>query len=217
MAKGDHLVCSLGSYQHHAIDMGDGNVIQYGGPNLKSLRVEIVSLDQLKRQQEVHVLDLPASYSSDEIIERALGRMGEDNYCLFSNNCEHFVLWCRTGTAQSRQVTRFIERTISATVKLAARTTSSMALRRTAQKTIVKLAQPKLPWLIAADVAQLGTEIAASNRGMQQQQAQRLGQAAGLSTSAGIGAVAGGPLGAAAGVGVWALGEWIGQRFAKRN
>ena len=34
MAKGDHLTVSCGTYQHHAIDMGDGRVIQYGGGEL---------------------------------------------------------------------------------------------------------------------------------------------------------------------------------------
>ena len=37
-------------------------------------------------------------------VERARSRLGEDRYRLWSNNCEHFVHWCLTGSARSRQV-----------------------------------------------------------------------------------------------------------------
>ena len=34
---------------------------------------------------------------------RALARIGESDYKLTSNNCEHFAMWCRTGLSTSRQ------------------------------------------------------------------------------------------------------------------
>lgn len=30
---------------------------------------------------------------------RALSRLGEEKYHLITNNCEHFVRWCRSGSA----------------------------------------------------------------------------------------------------------------------
>ena len=41
MAKGDHLMVSFGIYQHHAIDIGDGRVIQYGSGELPPRNNEV--------------------------------------------------------------------------------------------------------------------------------------------------------------------------------
>lgn len=43
-------------------------------------------------------------YSAEETIERAKSRLGESNYSLVTNNCEHFALWCKTGISESYQV-----------------------------------------------------------------------------------------------------------------
>jgi len=45
-------------------------------------------------------------YSPEETVQRALSRVGEENYNLLSNNCEHFAVWCKTGVAESYQVNR---------------------------------------------------------------------------------------------------------------
>ncbi|MDO4177631.1 MAG: lecithin retinol acyltransferase family protein [Phascolarctobacterium sp.] len=42
-------------------------------------------------------------FSLDQTLERARKRIGESNYKLTSNNCEHFAMWCRTGLSTSRQ------------------------------------------------------------------------------------------------------------------
>lgn len=42
-------------------------------------------------------------YSLEETLERAIRRIGETNYKLTSNNCEHFAMWCRTGLSTSGQ------------------------------------------------------------------------------------------------------------------
>jgi len=43
-------------------------------------------------------------YSPAETVERALGKVGKSNYSLVFNNCEHFVIWCKTGIHESHQV-----------------------------------------------------------------------------------------------------------------
>ncbi len=48
-------------------------------------------------------------YSADETVERAQSRIGETNYNLLTNNCEHFVIWCKTGISESHQVNSFID------------------------------------------------------------------------------------------------------------
>lgn len=217
MARGDHLFCSLGGYQHHAIDLGDGTVIQYGGAHWQALQVEVVEQSELTKHGDVFVMGSEAAFSPDEIVERAFSRMGEDNYCLFSNNCEHFVNWCRLGTATSRQVDRVMERTVSAGTKLGTRAFSRLLGKIGPAWFARRLPTKALPFMIAADVAQLGAEVAASHHGSSPLEAKRIGQACGLGTSVGVGAMAGGPLGAAAGAGLWAAGEAIARLATSKH
>ena len=37
---------------------------------------------------------------------RACSRLGEHEYDLIFNNCEHFAIWCRTNVAESKQTKR---------------------------------------------------------------------------------------------------------------
>lgn len=43
-------------------------------------------------------------YSPEETIQRARKKMGERDYNLIFNNCEHFAIWCKTGVHESHQV-----------------------------------------------------------------------------------------------------------------
>lgn len=42
--------------------------------------------------------------SEDTVISRAESRLGEANFDLYFNNCEHFASWCKTGISNSHQV-----------------------------------------------------------------------------------------------------------------
>ncbi len=48
-------------------------------------------------------------YSPEETVERAKSQLGEGDYNLVFNNCEHFAVWCKTGVKESSQVQRFLE------------------------------------------------------------------------------------------------------------
>ena len=119
MVRGDHLYYfrAGGAYSHHGIDCGDGTVIHYeSSPWLKLLglaanatqpRVTRASLAEFLQGHEVLVrsyVDAPYVDDADTALERAESRLGEANYDIFGNNCEHFVVWCKTGRAQSSQV-----------------------------------------------------------------------------------------------------------------
>jgi len=55
----------------------------------------------------VQVVDQGRSlYSPEEIVRRARSRIGEDDYRLLTNNCEHFCNWCLHGVSRSAQVER---------------------------------------------------------------------------------------------------------------
>ena len=40
------------------------------------------------------------------VISRAESKLGEREYNAFTNNCEHFALWCKTGVSSSEQINK---------------------------------------------------------------------------------------------------------------
>lgn len=104
MATADHLQVPRqhGLFNHHGIDLGDGSVAHYleGREILRSVR------DDFSLGQPLSVVPYPeGSCSPDGVcLRRAMGRLGEQNYNLLFNNCEHFAHWCKTGRHRSSQV-----------------------------------------------------------------------------------------------------------------
>lgn len=98
---GDHLVVSRGLYTHHGIYAGDNWVVHkdFGPVRLESLAV--FGDGHKIRLCPPQKGDFPAA----TILARAVSRLGEDRYDLLADNCEHFVRWCRSGKADSPQVT----------------------------------------------------------------------------------------------------------------
>ncbi|MBQ9572163.1 MAG: lecithin retinol acyltransferase family protein [Acidaminococcaceae bacterium] len=43
-------------------------------------------------------------YTPEETVIRARERIGESSYNLWTNNCEHFAIWCKTGISESHQI-----------------------------------------------------------------------------------------------------------------
>jgi hypothetical protein len=106
---GSHVKVSFGMYDHHAIFCGEvggeNMVIEYagmGGTGYSAIRFR--PYDDFKRDRKVVLCSYPTNYSADEVIDRARSRMGEDEYDLVRNNCEHFAHWCTTGVSFSKQV-----------------------------------------------------------------------------------------------------------------
>jgi hypothetical protein len=106
---GDHLVSPRGLYTHHGLYIGDGTAIHYAGNAQPGVRgpVKKVSLDAFKGNSSFYIKrHFRRKFDRQESVERAKSRLGEDLYCLFANNCEHFVLWCINDEQQSPQVRR---------------------------------------------------------------------------------------------------------------
>ena len=53
-------------------------------------------------------------YSPEETVQRARSKLGESEYNLFLNNCEHFAIWCKTGVSKSEQIDAIIDAVIGA-------------------------------------------------------------------------------------------------------
>ncbi|WP_411679932.1 lecithin retinol acyltransferase family protein [Clostridium thailandense] len=45
-----------------------------------------------------------SKFTPEEAIKRANERLGEKSYDLLQNNCEDFVIWCKTNSSKSFQV-----------------------------------------------------------------------------------------------------------------
>lgn len=113
MAKGDQIYAYRefftipGVYQHHGIDCGDGTVIHYRKP---SEIIQRTSIETFARGNPIYVKQYAQGFCfiPDVVVERAASRLGENNYNLLFNNCEHFANWCKTGFSDSRQVRDFV-------------------------------------------------------------------------------------------------------------
>jgi hypothetical protein len=121
MARGDHLYVlrGYGAYTHHGIDCGDGTVIHYKeGEAIARTSMAFFSRGEQVGVQVYGAADPSDSRSErlcqrpDDVIKRAESRIGERDYNLVFNNCEHFVLWCKTGRHQSAQVDRAVGATL---------------------------------------------------------------------------------------------------------
>lgn len=107
LQPGTHLTSRRRGYVHHGLYAGDGRVIHYAGYDRRFRRgpVEEVSLERFAggRGWQVHHRAAPA-FIGTAAVERARGRLGEDRYHLWRNNCEHFVEWAIAGRPRSAQV-----------------------------------------------------------------------------------------------------------------
>ena len=110
--KGQHLLIKKigGSYTHHGLGIGNDRVIHYSGlAGDLSLQgtVEEVSLDEFSQGESVILKQhSPRKFNIDDAILRAQLRLGERQYHVLHNNCEHFVEWCITGMHRSHQSRR---------------------------------------------------------------------------------------------------------------
>ncbi|MFM7171401.1 MAG: lecithin retinol acyltransferase family protein [Cyanobium sp.] len=104
MAAADHLQVPRqhGLFNHHGIDLGDGTVAHY----LEGREILRSPQEDFSRGLTISTVDYsPGDCSPAEVtMRRALGRLGEQNYNLLFNNCEHFAHWCKTGRHRSNQV-----------------------------------------------------------------------------------------------------------------
>lgn len=106
-------------YYHYCIYVGAGEVIHFTGGGENSQPSENVikrtSTEMFFKDAEMmEILKFPAeihhenstfkTFPPASAAKRANTRLGELNYDLATNNCEHFVMWCRTGIEFSSQV-----------------------------------------------------------------------------------------------------------------
>lgn len=117
LVLGSHVVTPRLGYVHHGIYAGDRMVVHYAGfaHGLRRGPVEEISLARFSDGHPVYVRSVaPPEFDSREVIRRARSRVGEDDYRLLTNNCEHFCEWCLYGEHRSYQVEKWLTRRLRA-------------------------------------------------------------------------------------------------------
>lgn len=109
MARGDQIYAIreiVGiPYEHHGIDCGDGSVIHYRKTG--EAVIARTSRAAFARGGPIYVKAQPTAFIPAVVIERAESRLGEQQYDLFLNNCEHFANWCKIGRSECTQINDF--------------------------------------------------------------------------------------------------------------
>jgi lecithin:retinol acyltransferase len=105
LVPGTRLLVSRRGYRHHGIYAGSGRVIHYAGRGCYPLGcIEEIPLQQFVGRRALRVGIAPDVLRGSDIVERARSRLGECQYDLLRNNCEHFCNWCELGAPRSLQV-----------------------------------------------------------------------------------------------------------------
>ncbi|MBD2566735.1 lecithin retinol acyltransferase family protein [Anabaena lutea] len=115
---GDHIGYFSHTHYHHAIYCGDISyrnrqykqvVIHYEGKNKRG-QIRGLAFHKFAQNREIYIFPYKknACFAPETVIERAISKLGEPEYNLFGNNCEHFAHWCKTGKTISGQVNNVI-------------------------------------------------------------------------------------------------------------
>ncbi|XP_025091124.1 HRAS-like suppressor 3 [Pomacea canaliculata] len=97
-------------YSHWTVYIGNKLVIHKGHitNGKKGSEVRIQSLHKFAGKGKIvknNSLDKKMRpFHPETILTRALSKIGDDSYNIFTNNCEHFATWCRYGIPVSEQV-----------------------------------------------------------------------------------------------------------------
>ena len=114
LQRGDHIAFYRvqGFYWHHAIvkhvdeESGEMKTIEYSRTPSGKFQV----MEKTHRFQEVTVyLMLHESFDRDLVLSKAQSKIGEEQYNLFTNNCENFAMWCITGRSSCDQINKGLE------------------------------------------------------------------------------------------------------------
>ena len=170
-----------GLFLHHGIDLGDGSVAHY----LEGREILRSPLAEFSRGEPVCEVPYPAGSCSPVgvTLRRAMGRLGEQNYNLLFNNCEHFAHWCTTGRHRSAQVESWLPAAVFSGARLLLRQNNhlekgkELALRSLAQLDQLRLSlQEKLEAELAKAEARWGEERFAALRLAAQRLADQLAE-----------------------------------------
>ena len=111
---GAHIRVQMGEIYHHGIFIGNDEVVQFGLPftletYAKDVKVIKTHINEFLNNGFLEVRNFTKKEkkiknSDAEIVRIALSRVGEGNYDILKNNCEHFANECVFNKKVSMQV-----------------------------------------------------------------------------------------------------------------
>ena len=133
MKRGDHIYVNtrIPTITHHGVYWGDSYVIHFDGHTKKVVKSSLDAFSNPFNVSQIKVFNYnPAELSLksafeysyfgnpfignplfnhtlsdvDTVITRAESMLGKSNYDFGKRNCEHFVVWCKTGRWSSYQI-----------------------------------------------------------------------------------------------------------------
>lgn len=113
----DQYFAGLNAFQHYGIYIGNEKVIHFAPAEGQELDIfnlqesfdnaviHETTLENFLKGRALQIdMNIKPEFSEQEIVQRAKSRLGEKNYNLLLNNCEHLARWCVTGEHVSYQI-----------------------------------------------------------------------------------------------------------------
>jgi len=105
-------------YQHYGVYAGYHKIIHYiKGDSLLEGRIAETSIEKFCDGDTLYIAEddsllsifqdsdvTSTFYGPRETVQRARSKIGKGGYNLFTHNCEHFAIWCKTGLNESTQL-----------------------------------------------------------------------------------------------------------------
>lgn len=115
--RGDHLRVQRVGYWHHGIHAGDNQVIHFSGEMKDKIHAEVRydRIDAFADGDPVELVEYAVCNSPEETMDAAEKFLHEQDYNLFSNNCEHFCSYCKTYKKRSTQIENGVYRVVTST------------------------------------------------------------------------------------------------------
>ncbi len=107
--KLDLAIYRMTKYRHYGIDLGNNQVAHFYANSIwerANSEIIISSIEEFTKDGRCQTLQfVPFGFTREEVVERALGTVGTNfgGYSILENNCEHFAMWCATGSRASNQ------------------------------------------------------------------------------------------------------------------
>ena len=111
LQRGDHIAIPYMLYWHHAIieaiDRQEGKiqVIEYSKSAGRKVQRRIYTF----HVGYMYLIIYRECLDAEKVVSNAKRKLGERNYHLITNNCEHFATWCKTHIPSSEQVERWVD------------------------------------------------------------------------------------------------------------
>lgn len=210
-----YISCTRGvmPYLHYGIYMGDGTVVHLATHGSDGLMVvQRVAIEQFCNGKDVCIEFVPDSLPCEDVIERAMARVGEQGYHLLAGNCEHFARELKTGSRKSTQVDVAVRSIVRSAVSGTASTVAPGAIAGSLRAITGSRALLSVGALVPtamSETARCATYAVARRWNFTHELAESSSRRVAYMASALGGLVLGGPVGAASALAVTVVSDYV--------